>query len=104
MSKKKKRIQTEKETLLHEEAVRRKQEKAEAKRLKRIKEAWWLIGVACIMVAVALGFTVWTVARMYNYETNYVTVDGTVSSYNVNHGPISSVSYTPLTLPTTSRV
>ncbi|MDE6618065.1 MAG: DUF3592 domain-containing protein [Clostridiales bacterium] len=92
MSKKKKRIPTEKETLLHEEAVRKKQEKAEAKRLKRIKEAWWLIGVACIMVAVTLGFTVWTVARMYDYETNYVTLDGTVSSYNVNHGPISSSS------------
>ncbi len=92
MSKKKKRIPTEKETLLHEEAVRKKQEKAEAKRKKRIKEAWWLIGVACIMVAVTLGFTVWTVARMYDYETNYVTVNGTVSSYNVNHGSIGSSS------------
>ncbi len=29
---------------------------------------------------------------MYNYETNYATVRGTVSGYNVNHGPISSSS------------
>ncbi|MDE7108269.1 MAG: DUF3592 domain-containing protein [Clostridiales bacterium] len=92
MGKKKKHIKTEKETLLHEEAVRKKQELAEAKRFKRIKEAWWFIGVACIMFAVTLGLTVWTVARMYNYETNYVTVNGTVSSYNVNHGSTSSNS------------
>lgn len=92
MSKKKKRIPTEKETLLHEEAVRKKQEKAETKRIKRIKEAWWLIGVACIMFVVALGLTVWTVARMHNYETNYATVRGTVSGYNVNHGSVGSTS------------
>lgn len=92
MGKKKKHIPTEKETMLHEEAVRKKQELAEAKRLKRIKAAWWFIGVACILLAVTLGFTIWTVARMRNFETNYVTLDGTVSDYNVNHGSIGSTS------------
>ncbi|MDE6294072.1 MAG: DUF3592 domain-containing protein [Clostridiales bacterium] len=92
MGKKKKHIQTERERLLHEEAVRKRKELAEAKRLKRIKEAWWLIGVACIILAVSLGFTIWTVARMYNFETNYITVRGTVSNYNVNHGSIGSNS------------
>ncbi|MDE7296374.1 MAG: DUF3592 domain-containing protein [Clostridia bacterium] len=89
MSKKKKHIQTEKERLFQEEAARKREERTEAKRLKRIKDAWWLVGVACIMFAVSLGFTVWTAARMHNFETNYLTVTGTVSNYKINHGTIT---------------
>ena len=85
MSKKKKHVQTEKERIFQEEAARKRTKRAEAKRLKRIKDAWWLIGVAGVLFAIALGFTVWTVARMHNFETNYITVSGTVSDYKVNH-------------------
>lgn len=93
MSKKKKHIQTEKEKIFQKDAVRKREELAEAKRLKRTKDAWWLIGVACIMFAVSLGFTVWTVARMYNFEKNYLTVIGTVSDYEVQHGTLTNKRY-----------
>ena len=90
MSKKKKHIQTEKERLFQEEAARKRTKRAEEKRRKRIKDAWWLIGVACILFAVALGFSVWTAARMHNFETNYITISGTVSDYKVHRGTASS--------------
>lgn len=86
MGKKKKHIQTEKERLFREEAARKRKEVAEIKRLKRIKDAWWLIGFALIPIALSLGFTVLTAARMHNFETNYLTVSGTVSGYKVRHG------------------
>lgn len=90
MGKKKKHIQTEKERLFREEAARKRKEVAEIKRLKRIKDAWWLIGFALIPIALSLGFTVLTAARMHNFETNYLTVSGTVSGYKVRHGTIAN--------------
>ena len=83
--KKKKHIQTEKERRFQEEAARKRKEKAEAKRLKSIKDARWLIGFACIVIAVSFGFTVWTAARMHNFETNYITMSGTITDYNIHH-------------------
>ncbi|MDE6302226.1 MAG: DUF3592 domain-containing protein [Clostridia bacterium] len=73
-----------------EEAARKREEIAKTKRLKRIKDAWWLIGVAGIMLVVSLGFTVWTIAQMHNFETNYLTVIGTVSDYEVQHGTLTN--------------
>lgn len=90
MGKKNKHIRTEKERLFREEAARKRKEVAEIKRLKRIKDAWWLIGVALIAIALSLGFTVWTAARMHNFETNYLTVSGTVSGYKVRHGTVAN--------------
>ncbi len=86
MGKKKKHIRTEKERLFREETARKRKEVAEIKRLKRIKDSWWLIGFALVAVALSLGFTVWTAACMHNFETNYLTVCGTVSGYKVRHG------------------
>lgn len=85
MAKKKKHIQTEKERLFQEKAARKRAEKAEAAKKKRIKDAWWLILIAGVLFALSLGFTVWTVARMHNYETNYVTVKGTITDYTLHH-------------------
>jgi len=97
MSKKKTHIQTEKERLFQEEAARKREERAFKKRSKRIKDAWWLIGVACIMLAVSLGFTVWTAVRMHNFETNYLTVNGTVSDYEIHHGKVATGNYSSTT-------
>ncbi len=97
MSKKNKRIQTEKEKLFQEEAARKREELALAKRLKRIRDAWWLIGVACIMLALSLGFTVWTAVRMHNFETNYLTINGTVSDYEVRRGTATNGNYSRTT-------
>lgn len=97
MSKKKKHIQTEKEKLFQEQAACKRKELTEAIRLKRVKEAWWLIGFACIIIAVSLGFTVWTVARMRNFETNYLTINGTVSDCKVNHGTLTDSNYSRTT-------
>ncbi|MDE6867527.1 MAG: DUF3592 domain-containing protein [Clostridia bacterium] len=93
MRKKKKHIQTEKERLFQEDAARKRKDIAEAKRSKRIKDAWWLVGIACILIALSLGFTVWTVARMHNFETNYIAAVGTVSDYEVSHRTATSGNY-----------
>ena len=89
MSKKKRRL-TEKEILFKEEAARKREERAEAKRLKRVKDARWLLAFACIVIAVSLGFVVWTAARMYRFETDYVIVNGTVTDYEM-HKPVGKV-------------
>lgn len=86
------------ERLYREEAARKRKERDEAKRLKRIKDAWWLVGVACIVIAVSLGLSVWTIARMHDFETNYLTVTGTVSGYKVQHGSLTSSSSKRYTL------
>ena len=97
MSKKKKHVQTEKERLFQEEAARKRKEIAETKRLKRIKDAWWLMGVACILFAASLGFAVWTIARMHNFETNYITQTGIVSDYKVHNGTATNSTYSKTT-------
>ena len=97
MGKKKKHIQTDKEKIFQEEAARKRKELAETKRLKRVKDAWWLVGFACVLFALSLGFTVWTVARMHNFETNYLTVSGTVSDYKVHHGTATNGNYSRTT-------
>ena len=90
MSKKKRRL-TEKEILFKEEAARKREERAEAKRLKRVKDARWLLAFACIVIAVSLGFVVWTAARMHRFETDYVIFNGTVTDYEI-HKPVGKVA------------
>ena len=85
MAKKKKHIQTEKERLFQEEAARKREEKAAAAKKKRIRDAWWLVAVAGVLFALTLGFNVWTIARMHNFETNYVTIKGTITDYKLHH-------------------
>lgn len=83
--KKKKHIQTEKERLFQEEAARKRAEKQAAAKKKRIRDAWWLVLVAGVLFALTLGFNVWTIARMYRFETEYVTIKGTITDYQYHH-------------------
>ena len=87
MGKKKKHIQTEKERIFQEDAAKKREEREKAKSKKRIKDAFWLIGVASIILALSLAFTIWTAARMNNFENNYITMTGTISGYKIHHRP-----------------
>lgn len=92
MAKKKKHVQTEKERLFQEEAAKKRAEKAAAAKRRRKKEAWGVLLIAGVLIALALGFSVWTIARMRNYETNYFTVKGTITDYKTHHSPSSTHS------------
>lgn len=87
MAKKKKHVQTEKERLFQEEAARKRAEKAAAAKRRRKKEAWGVLLIAGVLIALALGFSVWTITRMRNYETNYLTVKGTITDYKTHYSP-----------------
>lgn len=88
MSKKKKHIQTEKERLHQEEAARLRAEKAAAAKKRERKDRLFLLLIACVLFALSIGFTVWTVARMHNFETNYVSMKGTITGYETRHGGV----------------
>lgn len=87
--KKKKRIQTEKERLFQEEAARKRVEKAEAARKNRRRNAVFFLAAALLFFCVASALFGIHVARMRNYELNYVQTVGIITDYEVHHNASS---------------
>ncbi|MDE6075444.1 MAG: DUF3592 domain-containing protein [Clostridia bacterium] len=83
--KKKKRIQTEKERLFQEEAARKRAERAEAARKNRRRNAVFFLAAALLFFCVSAALFGVHVARMRNYELNYVQMLGTITDYEVHH-------------------
>lgn len=96
--KKKKRVRNEKQLAFQEEAaLKREQKKAEKAKNER-KTAIVLLLVGCGFFAVFLVFFGLNVAKMRNYETNYIRTYGVVTGFQRHHNadPREFDHYTPI--------
>ena len=54
-----------------------------------------LLAFALVLSAVSFSFTVWSIARMHDFETNYMRVEGTIVDYEIHNGDgTASSTYT----------
>lgn len=95
MGKKKKHVQTEKERLYQEDAARKRAQKAELAKKNERRQIFVLFMIFVVLFAVSVSFAAWSIARMHNYESNYIRVTGKITDYKIHHHPIErSSTYT----------
>ena len=95
MGKKKKHVQTEKERLYQEEAARKRAQKAELAKKNERRQIFVLFMIFVVLFAVSVSFAAWSIARMHNYESNYIRVTGKITDYKIHHHTVDrSSTYT----------
>lgn len=94
----KKHVQSEKERAFQEEAALKREHKRAEKARNGRKTAIVMLLVGCGFFAVFLVFFVLNVAKMHNYETNYIRTYGVVTDFKVHHvtNPKKTNHYTPV--------